>query len=73
MPGSKSVAGKIADLDFFIGDEALSPAAANYFVKYPIRHGLVEDWDLMERFWYTNFVEFKALIGCTTLTLAVVV
>lgn len=51
VPGSKSVAGKIADLDFFIGDEALSPAAANYFVKYPIRHGLVEDWDLMERFW----------------------
>jgi len=25
--------GKIDDLDFFIGDEALSPAAANYFVK----------------------------------------
>ena len=26
-------AGKIPDLDFFIGDEALSPSAANYFVK----------------------------------------
>lgn len=25
--------GKIPDLDFFIGDEALSPSAANYFVK----------------------------------------
>lgn len=45
------VAAKIPDLDFFIGDEALSPSAANYFVKYPIRHGIVEDWDLMERFW----------------------
>ncbi|PAV83626.1 hypothetical protein WR25_21657 [Diploscapter pachys] len=43
--------GRIDDLDFFIGDEALSPAAANYSVKYPIRHGIVEDWDLMERFW----------------------
>uniref|UniRef100_A0A915B150 Actin-related protein 3 n=2 Tax=Parascaris univalens TaxID=6257 RepID=A0A915B150_PARUN len=42
---------RIDDLDFFIGDEALSPAAANYSVKYPIRHGIVEDWDLMERFW----------------------
>ncbi|CAI5439372.1 unnamed protein product [Caenorhabditis angaria] len=41
----------IDDLDFFIGDEALSPAAANYTVKYPIRHGIVEDWDLMERYW----------------------
>ncbi|TKR62443.1 hypothetical protein L596_026401 [Steinernema carpocapsae] len=46
-PGSA----KIDDLDFFIGDEALSPAAANYSVKYPIRHGIVEDWDLMERYW----------------------
>lgn len=25
--------GRIDDLDFFIGDEALSPAAANYSVK----------------------------------------
>ncbi|VDN58126.1 unnamed protein product [Dracunculus medinensis] len=46
-PGS----GRIDDLDFFIGDEAFSPNAANYSVKYPIRHGIVEDWDLMERFW----------------------
>lgn len=36
------------DLDFFIGDEAF--ANKNYDVKYPLRHGLVEDWDLMERF-----------------------
>ncbi|EFO17970.1 actin-like protein 3 [Loa loa] len=42
---------RIEDLDFYIGDEALSPSAANYAVKYPIRHGIVEDWDLMERFW----------------------
>jgi actin-related protein 3 len=39
----------IEDLDFFIGDEALE--ATNYAVKWPIRHGIVEDWDLMERFW----------------------
>lgn len=36
------------DLDFFIGDEAFD--ATGYAVKYPVRHGLVEDWDLMERF-----------------------
>ena len=34
--------------DFFIGDEADVPG---YATKYPIRHGIVEDWDLMERFW----------------------
>ena len=39
----------IDDLDFYIGDEALNQP--NYAVKYPIRHGMVEDWDLMEKFW----------------------
>jgi actin-related protein 3 len=39
----------VEDLDFYIGDEALE--ATNYAVKWPIRHGIVEDWDLMERFW----------------------
>ena len=34
--------------DFFIGDEA---DKVGYAAKYPIRHGVVEDWDLMERFW----------------------
>jgi len=39
----------VEDLDFHIGDEANE--ATNYTVKWPIRHGIVEDWDLMERFW----------------------
>jgi len=37
ITSSKIGGGKIPDLDFFIGDEALSPAAANYFVKVVIR------------------------------------
>lgn len=36
-------------LDFFIGDEAMKQKTP-YAVKYPVRHGLVEDWDLMERY-----------------------
>jgi len=39
----------VEDLDFFIGDEAMEQKAP-YAVKYPVRHGLVEDWDLMERY-----------------------
>lgn len=39
----------VEDLDFFIGDEATE--AALYSTKWPIRHGLIDDWDLMERFW----------------------
>ena len=37
-----------AHSDFYIGDEADKPG---YSTMYPIRHGIVEDWDLMERFW----------------------
>uniref|UniRef100_A0A6I8P0V9 Actin related protein 3 n=1 Tax=Ornithorhynchus anatinus TaxID=9258 RepID=A0A6I8P0V9_ORNAN len=38
----------VDDLDFFIGDEAVEKPT--YATKWPIRHGIVEDWDLMERF-----------------------
>ncbi|KAH7645354.1 Actin- protein 3B [Dermatophagoides farinae] len=46
---SRRLARGVDDLDFYIGDEALD--ATGYSVKYPIRHGIVEDWDLMERYW----------------------
>eukprot|EP00045_Choanoeca_perplexa_P003568 m.31971 g.31971 ORF g.31971 m.31971 type:complete len:413 (-) comp12114_c0_seq1:1249-2487(-) len=38
----------IEDLDFYIGDSAMN--ASGYSTKYPVRHGIVEDWDLMEKF-----------------------
>ncbi|KAM7325767.1 hypothetical protein ACRRTK_016020 [Alexandromys fortis] len=38
----------VDDLDFFIGDEAVDKPT--YATKWPIRHGIIEDWDLMERF-----------------------
>lgn len=47
----------IEDLDFYIGDEGMEKP--NYAVKWPVRHGIVEDWDLMERF--TEQIIFKYL------------
>ncbi|KFK43582.1 hypothetical protein AALP_AA1G145000 [Arabis alpina] len=46
-------AGVAADLDFFIGDEALtkSRSSSTHNLHYPIEHGQVEDWDAMERYW----------------------
>ncbi|XP_029089728.1 actin-related protein 3B isoform X4 [Monodon monoceros] len=38
----------VDDLDFFIGDEAIDKPT--YATKWPVRHGIIEDWDLMERF-----------------------
>jgi actin-related protein 3 len=58
---SSNLAGKrgTEDLDFFIGDEAL--AAGNnpgYGVHYPVRHGQVENWDHMERFWSNSIFKY---------------
>jgi len=40
----------IEDLDFFIGDEALANSKT-YAINYPIKHGQIDDWDHMERYW----------------------
>jgi actin-related protein 3 len=42
----------VEDLDFFIGDEALAAGRGHgYGVHYPVRHGIIENWDLMEKYW----------------------
>ncbi|KAJ9632321.1 Arp2/3 complex subunit, actin nucleation center [Taxawa tesnikishii (nom. ined.)] len=47
------------DLDFFIGDEALAAASGpGYGINYPIRHGQIENWDLMERFWSNSMFKY---------------
>lgn len=39
------------DLNFYIGDEAIAAEGKNDFsLKWPIRHGIIEDWDLMQRY-----------------------
>ena len=40
----------IGDLDFYIGEEATN-VRHNYAVDYPIRHGIIDNWDHMEKFW----------------------
>ena len=47
------------DLDFFIGDEALAAGSGpGYGVNYPIRHGQIENWDLMERYWSNSIFKY---------------
>jgi actin-related protein 3 len=41
----------IEDLDFYIGDEAISAGnTLQYGVNNPVRHGQVDNWDHMEKF-----------------------
>eukprot|EP01138_Halocafeteria_seosinensis_P012925 gb/GECG01013203.1/.p1 GENE.gb/GECG01013203.1/~~gb/GECG01013203.1/.p1 ORF type:complete len:160 (+),score=12.58 gb/GECG01013203.1/:1-480(+) len=53
----------IADLDFYTGDDALRHSST-YSVNYPIRHGLVENWNNMERLWQRCMFQH---LGCTKL------
>lgn len=47
------------DLDFFIGNEAIEAARSKqYTLSYPIQHGIVEDWDKMERVWQHCFFRY---------------
>lgn len=49
----------LEDLDFYIGNEALSAATGpNYSLSYPIRHGQIENWDHMERFWENSIFKY---------------
>ncbi|KAJ1962119.1 Arp2/3 complex subunit, actin nucleation center [Dispira parvispora] len=47
----------IDDLDFFIGDEALANSKT-YGLSYPIRHGQIENWDHMERYWEQSIFKY---------------
>jgi actin-related protein 3 len=47
----------IEDLDFFIGDEAIANGKT-YALNYPIRHGQIENWDYMERYWEKSIFKY---------------
>lgn len=49
----------VEDLDFYIGDECMKPNTKKgeqkvprpgYGIRYPLKHGVVDNWDLMEKF-----------------------
>lgn len=58
-PGSLASKRGVEDLDFFIGDEALANAKTpGYGVYYPIRHGQIDNWDYMERYWEQTIFKY---------------
>lgn len=48
----------MSDLDFYIGLEA-QEKRLNYNIDYPIRHGIVDNWDSMEKFWFVHCLFFS--------------
>ncbi|KAL6625545.1 actin-related protein 3 [Neocallimastix californiae] len=47
----------IEDLNFVIGDEAIANSKT-YSLNYPIRHGQVDNWDLMEKFYQASIFQY---------------
>lgn len=47
----------IQDLDFYIGEEALE-LRRNYAIDYPIRQGVIDNWDNMEKFWHRCIFQY---------------
>ena len=47
----------VEDLDFHIGDEAIANQKT-YGVSYPVRHGQIDDWDQMERYWEQSIFKY---------------
>ncbi|KZS94247.1 Actin/actin-like protein [Sistotremastrum niveocremeum HHB9708] len=56
-PGHLATKRGIEDLDFYIGDEALANSKT-YSVHYPIRHGMIDNWDHMERYWEQSIFKY---------------
>lgn len=47
------------DLDYFIGDDATEAAKGPlYGLNYPIRHGQIDNWDQMERYWSNSIFKY---------------
>ena len=56
-PGAGSKTLGVEDLNFVIGDEAV--AASNTMqINYPIRHGLIDNWTNIEKFWQTSIFKY---------------
>jgi actin-related protein 3 len=54
------VAGKrdgVEDLDFYIGDAAFANSSTHQ-INYPIRGGIIDNWDNMERLWERCLFEY---------------
>jgi actin-related protein 3 len=49
----------IPDLDFFIGDQA-NEKRLNYNIDYPIRHGIIDNWDNMEKYWQRCIYQYMS-------------
>ncbi|XP_049850256.1 actin-related protein 3-like [Schistocerca gregaria] len=52
-----AVAERVEDLDFYIGDQAIENQKS-YSLSWPIRHGLIDNFTQMEKFWQRSIFKY---------------
>ena len=57
---SLSVSTKNDEYNYYIGDEAVRVAAEsqNHTLFYPMQKGIVENWDMMEKYWHQSIYNY---------------
>lgn len=57
---SVSVSNKNDEYNYFIGNEALETArrSNNHSLTYPMSDGIIDNWDLMEKFWHQSIYHY---------------
>lgn len=55
-----SISTKNDEYNYYIGDEAIKIASTsqNHAVTYPMQNGLIDNWDMMEKFWHQSIYHY---------------
>ena len=55
-----SVSTKNDEYNYYIGEQAINKAkeSKNHKLTYPMQNGIIESWDLMEKFWHQSIYDY---------------
>eukprot|EP00924_Labyrinthula_sp_SR-Ha-C_P003681 maker-scaffold_3-snap-gene-2.1-mRNA-1 protein AED:0.01 eAED:0.01 QI:138/1/1/1/1/1/2/66/417 len=53
----KNANSMLGDLDYYIGHNA-QDVSRNYATNYPIKHGIIDNWDHMEKIWQRSIFKY---------------
>ena len=55
-----SVSTKNDEYNFYIGEQAINQAktSKNHKLIYPMQDGIIESWDLMEKYWHQSIYDY---------------
>ena len=57
---NKNASTKDYEYNYYIGDEAINKKkeSSTHKLIYPVKNGIVDNWDLMEKYWYKSIYDY---------------